>query len=116
MAYGARCFHLAKSVLFRSDGGFIVAGFTTSFGAGSADAWLLKLDSSGSIVWQKTYGGTGDDEAFSVRQTSDGGFIVAGVTFSFGAGGPDAWVLRLDGSGTVDNGCGVAATSTATGT
>jgi hypothetical protein len=84
-----------------TDGGFIVAGETSSFGAGSRDAWVLKLDASGNVTWQKTYGGAAGDYTYSIQQTSDGGFVVAGGTNSFGAGSYDAWVLKLDVSGNV---------------
>ncbi len=114
----------ASSVQQTSDGGFIVAGGTSSFGAGGNDAWVFRLDSTGDVVWQKTYGGPGDDGASSVQQTSDGGFVVAGGTSSFGAGGFDAWVLRLDSSGNIghSDGCtdvsglssAIVATTTAT--
>jgi uncharacterized delta-60 repeat protein len=101
--YGDGGFHYdrAHSVQQTSDGGYIVAGETSSFGAGSFDFWVLKLDPSGDVAWQKTYGGSGDDRAHSVQQTSDGGYIVAGETFSFGAGDCDFWVLKLDSSGDV---------------
>ncbi|MBI2836767.1 MAG: hypothetical protein HYX75_00495 [Acidobacteria bacterium] len=82
-----------------SDGGCIMAGFTYSFGAGSADAWCVKLDSAGNPVWQKTYGGSGSDYFNSVRQTSDGGYIAVGFTSSFGAGAGDGWCLKLDSAG-----------------
>jgi predicted secreted protein len=95
-----------------SDGGYIVAG-TTSFGAGSGDVWVLKLDASGTITWQKTYGGASSDGAYAVQQTSDGGYIVAGYTASFGAGGNDVWVLKLDASGNIPT-CGPQGTSSAT--
>ncbi len=65
------------------------------------DIWVLKLNTDGSVAWQKTYGGSGDDEAYSIQQTSDGGYIVAGDTDSFGAGTADVWVLKLDSDGTV---------------
>ena len=55
----------------------------------------MKLDSIGIPVWQKTYGGSGNDYAYSIQQTADGGYIVAGNTASFGAGGSDAWILSL---------------------
>jgi predicted secreted protein len=99
--YGGTGNDSAYALRQTSDGGYVVAGSTTSFGAGSADAWVLKLDGSGNILWQKTYGGTGDDSARAIQQTSDGGYVVAGSTTSFGAGGPDAWVLKLDDSGNV---------------
>ena len=78
-----------------------MAGSTSSFGAGGSDSWLLKLDSGGGVAWQKTYGGTKGDTAHSVQQTSDGGYIVAGSTSSFGAGGSDFWLLKLDEGGSI---------------
>ncbi len=80
-----------------------MAGSTYSFGAGSYDAWVLKLDGSGNVQWQNTYGDIFVDAAYSIQQTTDGGYIVAGRTNSFGASarGGDAWVLKLDGSGNV---------------
>jgi hypothetical protein len=77
-----------------ADDGFIVAGFTDSFGLGG-DVWLLKLDSAGNVEWQKTYGADMADEAFAIRQTADRGYIVAGLTNSFGLGDQDVWLLKL---------------------
>ncbi|MBF0329138.1 MAG: BACON domain-containing protein [Nitrospirae bacterium] len=91
----------AYSVEQTSDGGYIVAGYTDSFGAGNEDVWVMKFDASGNIMWQKTYGGTDSDWANSIKQTSDGGYIVAGVTYSFGAGSSDIWVLKLYDNGSV---------------
>jgi len=99
--YGGTGDDYAYSIQQTSDGGYIVAGYTGSSGAGLADFWVLKLKSDGTVDWQKTYGGGGYDSASSIQQTSDGGYIVAGVTTSFGAGGYDFWVLKLDGSGNV---------------
>jgi hypothetical protein len=99
--YGGTYDDYANSIQQTSDGGYIVAGRTYSFGAGYADVWVLKLDASGNVQWQKTYGGTYDDYANSIQQTSDGGYIVAGVTKSFRAGNADVWVLKLDASGNV---------------
>ena len=82
------------SVQQTSDGGYIIAGYTTSYGAGSSDAYLIKTDSAGNIIWEKTFGGPAPDVGLSVQQTADGGFIVAGRTFSFGSGGSvsvDRW-------------------------
>jgi len=92
----------ASSIQQTSDGGYIVVGDTDSFGAGGSDFWVVKLNSDGSINWQNTYGGTGDEYAYSTQQTSDGGYIVAGFTDSFGAGNFDIWVLKLDSTGAVD--------------
>lgn len=85
-----------------SDGGYIVVGDTNSYGAGGFDVWVLKLDGLGTPIWQHTYGGTGLDKARSVQETSDGGYIVSGYTDSYGAGNTDAWVLKLNSSGTPD--------------
>ena len=94
--YGGTNDDVAWAVEQTSDLGYIVAGQTYSFGSGRSDVWILKLTASGSIEWQKTYGGAGDDVATSVHQTPDG-YVVAGYT------GPitnyDMWVLKLDSSG-----------------
>ena len=83
-----------------ADGGLVVAGLTYSKGAGGRDFWVLKLDSTGNLLWDKTFGGSSPDEAHSVVQTADGSLVVAGGTKSKGAGGWDVWVLKLapDGS------------------
>jgi len=91
----------AYAVQQTADNGYVVAGMTDSYGAGSGDAWLLKLNSDGTVAWQKTYGGVGNDEAYAVQQTADNGYIVAGVTDSFGAGYRDVWTFKLDSDGTV---------------
>lgn len=90
----------AGSIRQTADGGYIIAGETWSFGAGSSDAWVMKLNGSGSIIWQKTYGGSDGDQADCVRQTGDGGFIVAGSTRSFGTS-KDIWVFKLNSSGVI---------------
>lgn len=84
-----------------SDGGYIIAGYTHSFGSGNADFLIMKLNEFGDILWQKTYGGTGRDQPYFIQQTSDGGYIIAGYTFSFGAGNCDFWILKLDELGNI---------------
>jgi len=96
----------ATSVQPTADRGYIVAGWTRSFGSGDLDAWLLKLDADGAVVWQKTYGGANADVANDVRQTADGGYIVAGETALPRPENPlacwkDAWLLKLDANGNV---------------
>jgi uncharacterized delta-60 repeat protein len=99
--YGGTSWDEAYSVQQTSDGGYIVAGYTRSFGAGSADIFLIKTDANGNIQWAKTYGGTYWDEAYSVQQTSDGGYIVAGGTYSFGAGWVDIFLIKTDANGNI---------------
>jgi hypothetical protein len=99
--YGETVSDFAFSVQQTSDGGYIVAGFTTSFGAGEADIFLIKTDAKGNIQWAKTYGGATDDGAFSVQQTSDGGYILAGWTNSFGTGEWDIFLIKTDAKGNV---------------
>jgi len=97
--YGGTGTDIAYSMVQTSDGGYALAGYTDSFGAGGADFWLVKTDASGNMLWNKTYGGTGADEAYSVVQTSDGGYALAGITNSFGAGGWDFWLVKTDMNG-----------------
>jgi len=91
----------AYSIQKTTDGGYIVAGYTNSFGSGGYDVYVLKINSDGSLAWQKTFGGTDRDEAHSIQQTTDGGYIVAGYTDSFGAGGYDVYVLKLNSDGSL---------------
>ena len=91
----------AHSIIQSSDGGYVVAGGTSSFGAGGYDMYVVKLDSSGNVLWTKTIGGSDLDAAYSIIQSSDGGYVVAGWTWGFGAGYGDMYVVKLDSSGNV---------------
>jgi Secretion system C-terminal sorting domain len=78
------------------DNGYAVAGASSSTGNGSTDAYLLKTDSMGVFLWQKTFGGINIDQAYSIQETKDTGFVIAGFTNSFGNGGYDLYVVRTD--------------------
>jgi uncharacterized delta-60 repeat protein len=99
--YGGSDWDEANAVAIAENGDIIVAGYTGSFGAGNEDVWVLRLDGNGNVKWQKTYGGSDWDEANAVALAPNGDIIVAGYTESFGAGGRDFWVLRLDSEGNV---------------
>ncbi len=91
----------AYSIVQTTDGGYAVAGYTDSFGAGGGDFYIVKLDAAGILQWTRTVGGTELDEATSIIQTTDGGFAITGYTYSFGAGATDIYVVKLDSNGTL---------------
>lgn len=93
----------ANSIIQTQDGGYAIGGYTESFGTGSGDMYIIKLDSSGTLQWSRTIGGAGIDIANSIIQTTDGGYALAGYTFSFGEGNTDMYFVKLDASG---NSCG----------
>lgn len=110
---GSSDYDEAYSVQQTTDSGFIVAGYNkfsdgdVTGNHGDFDYWIVKLNKWGTIVWQKSFGGSGVDEAFSLKQTTDGGYIVAGTTNSTDGnitqshGQFDMWVIKLTSSGTL---------------
>jgi hypothetical protein len=98
-AIGGPSIEAGKSLIQTSDGGYAIAGFTISFGAGSGDFYVVKLDANGNLQWTKTIGGPAREEGNSLIQTSDGGYAIAGYTESFGAGELDVYVFKLDAKG-----------------
>ena len=103
-SYGGHNADFAQAVQQTADGGYIVAGYTSSFSTGGDnDVYLLKTDASGNLTWSKTYGGAYGDYANAVKQTADGGYIIAGLTSSFGISPygniNDTYVLKTDANG-----------------
>jgi hypothetical protein len=94
--YGGAEWDQVFSVELTSDGGYMIAGYTESFGAGSEDFYIIKTDSFGDEIWSAVYGGSSMDICFSARQISDEGYIMVGDTHSFGEGNGDVWLIRLD--------------------
>jgi len=100
--FGGVAYGHARSIQQTPDGGYILAGNTESFGVGGFDFWVLKLTSNGNVEWQENYGGASSERARCIQQTSDGGYIVAGITHSFGQGEEDILVLKLDAKGKIE--------------
>ncbi|MGZ3751180.1 MAG: T9SS type A sorting domain-containing protein [Bacteroidia bacterium] len=112
-SYGGTVGDLAQSVQQTFDGGYIVAGITTSTNGdvsgnfGNDDFWVVKLSNTGAIQWQKCLGGTNADDGYSVQQTSDSGYVVAGVATSTNGnvtgnqGSDDFWIVKLSSSGNI---------------
>jgi hypothetical protein len=96
--YGGPGFEWGSSVQVLGDGGYIIAGTTESYGAGELDFYLVRTDSEGNMLWNRTYGGPGFEQCSSVQVTGDGGYIIAGSTNSFGAD-TDAYLVRTDSEG-----------------
>ena len=99
--FGGVNYEYGETIVQTNDGGYAMAGFTYSFGAGNGDFYIVKLDAGGNFQWNKTIGGTDADYCLSVIQTTDGGYALAGQVNSFGAGSNDFYVVKLDSLGTL---------------
>jgi hypothetical protein len=99
--FGGSANDFATSVQQTADSGYIVVGSTWSYGAGQVDIYLVKTDMNSNVVWERTFGGSDNDYGHSVRQTADGGYIIIGETWSFGAGEIDVYLIKTDENGAV---------------
>lgn len=102
MAYGGSGYEEARAIAVTRDSGYIFVGQTSSFGAGSSDVLVAKLDATGQVDWARAIGGTGSDVGVAVDTTTDGGYIVGGYTRSFGAGSNDGYFIKLSAVGAVE--------------
>lgn len=82
------------SVLETVDGGYVVGGYTASYGCGGDDMWLLRTDSQGDSLWSMTFGGPGTERCYAVVQTPDYGYALAGYSSTYGPGGDDMWLVK----------------------
>lgn len=101
-SYGGKAEDELYSVVQTAEGGYALGGYTYSFGAGSADFWLVKVDSTGNPQWNETYGGANFDASYCMIETQDGGFALAGVTFSFGPDYSNFWLVKVDSAGNME--------------
>jgi len=98
-AFGGTGDERGLALLETKDSGLIIVGTTSSKGAGNSDLWLIKTDSEGEMMWDKTFGGAAADEGWAILEVADGGYLVAGVTESEGSGGKDLWLIKTDSDG-----------------
>jgi len=97
--YGGDGPDFGLSVIQTEDGGYALTGYTCSYGAGVADAWLIKTNADGKVIWQRTYGDTNHDLVNTVIQTEDGGYLLAGQSASYSQSGFDGWLVKTDHKG-----------------
>lgn len=90
---------IGKSVVQLPDSSYVMLGYTNSNGFGGYDMYLVKADKSGSLLWEHTFGGSDWDFGYSLKATSDGGFILCGTTYSFGRGQADGYLIKTNASG-----------------
>jgi hypothetical protein len=99
--YGDSLNERAYAITPIDDDEFIICGSTYSQGAGAADVYIIKIDSSGGTSWTRTFGGTNSEEAYDIQQTTDGGFVIAGYSYTYTAGWRDFYLVKTDANGLV---------------
>lgn len=97
--YGGAQNDCCMSVKETSDGNYLLGGYTYSYGAGEDDFWIIKTTNDGDTIWTNFYGGAGQDECYSVIETTDSMYLFAGGTDSYGAGNYDCWLIKTDANG-----------------
>ena len=99
LTYGRDEVDGSNSVLQRSDGGYILMGYTRSFGNGGHDIWLISTGPDGKKEWAEFYGGSGSDVGYSIISAQDSGYIILGETYSYGSGLSDILLMKTDHRG-----------------
>jgi hypothetical protein len=97
--FGGPGTEVGNSLLELPDGGYLIVGYSSSFGAGDDDVYLVRTDGRGTTLWTKTHGGPGNDLGWDILPTASGGFVITGFTNSEGAGGDDILLLATDDKG-----------------
>ena len=97
--YGGGNYDNGYGLVECTSGGYAICGYTSSFGVGGYDAWLIRTDANGNHLWNQTFGGTNSDYGYSLVECGSGGFAVAGRTYNFGVSSGAAWLIRADASG-----------------
>lgn len=100
--YGGVNSDSGDDLIVTSNDGYAIVGGTESYGAGSADMWFVKTNEFGEVEWNKTYGGVNEDRAMAVINTFDNGYVITGMTKSYGAGNRDIWMIKIDNSGQIE--------------
>ena len=97
--YGGYNNDIGTKVIQLSDSGFVIAGYTNSFGSGGYDVYLARTDKGGNLLWQYAYGGMDWEFGYDIKQTPDGGFVICGNTYSYGYGKSDGYIIKTDING-----------------
>jgi hypothetical protein len=97
--YGGGSADIGYSISQAGTNGFIIAGYTSSFGSGQQDMYVIRINNNGDTLWTRAFGGAGMDGAHCAVTTADNGYIIAGYTESFGAGGKDIYLVKVDANG-----------------
>lgn len=90
---------IGKAIIRTADSGFVIAGYTNSYGNGGYDGYLIKINKAGNLLWQKTFGGIDWDFFQSLQQTSDMGYVIVGYSYNYSKGGKDMWIVKTDSIG-----------------
>ncbi|HPA27371.1 MAG TPA: Ig domain-containing protein [Acidobacteriota bacterium] len=112
--YGDSSFDWASYIEPTPDGGYVVGGTTQTTDGNDLDCVVLKLDNLGNILWQRRFGGASTDQLNTICMTSDGGLVLAGKTYSYGAGLSDIMIIKMDSHGIVDSSCPLSRDATFT--